>query len=136
LEGSQVTDEGLVEIASSCRSLKALSLKRTGAGNDSLQAIALNCGKHLQRLDLNGLFGITDETLTLIAENCPNLEELDVSWLRAVDDVVMGKFLATAGNLARVSVWGCNKLTSCAFSPRAADLQKSLLKISGQFIVD
>jgi len=135
LEGCQITDEGGIEIASSCTRLKKLSLRRTLVGNETLQAIAVNAGKHLIHLNLNGLQEISEDTLVIITENCPNLEEVDLSWLRAVDDAVIAKFLAAAPNLSKICVWGCNKITDCAFAPRAADVGRSL-KVLGQFIVE
>ncbi|KAL6736650.1 hypothetical protein Aduo_006972 [Ancylostoma duodenale] len=52
--------------------------------NHHLKAILRRCGAHLKSLDVSGLVHLLDEkALEMIASNCPSLEELDLSGVRA-----------------------------------------------------
>ena len=46
----------------------------------------------------------------------PQCEVLDISWIRAVDDVVVRRLLENAKGLKKLIVWGNNRLTECEVS--------------------
>ncbi|KAJ1980761.1 UV-damaged DNA-binding protein rad7 [Dimargaris verticillata] len=61
-----------------------------------------------------------EESLAVLNERCrtvcPNLSRLDVSWCRSVDDDSLTLLLTHCPGLSRVTVWGCNHVTT--FAPK------------------
>lgn len=62
-----------------------LNLHRcTQLDDQALEAVINHSGKSLTKLDLNSVDAITEKGLKCLANHCPNLVELDVSFVREV----------------------------------------------------
>ncbi|KAI8818591.1 uncharacterized protein EV422DRAFT_173028 [Fimicolochytrium jonesii] len=114
-ECESLTSEGVLQFVRDLKSstgLTSLSLSRNVTMKDDLIVALVNLHGHsLQKLNLNGLDELTEYSLNSLATGCPNLRELDVSWVRNVDDFVLKQLVDSCPSLAKVKVYGCNRLT-------------------------
>lgn len=53
----------------------------------------------------------------MIGDQCHSLESIDLSWLHNLNDETMTKIIQNNPHLTKIYVWGCNRLTECAFPP-------------------
>lgn len=91
--------------------LHTLSLERCLRVDDEvIKALVEHSGKTLVYLSLNSCRLITAKGFDLIAEHCPQLRHLDVSFCRAVDDGVMINLIAKLEKLERVDVFACFRI--------------------------
>ncbi|KAJ1569017.1 hypothetical protein HK096_004495, partial [Nowakowskiella sp. JEL0078] len=106
---SDMNDEFLISgIAKNCLNLKDLSLAECESLSDE--------GRTLRSLNINGLDELTDSSLKMLAspdiEGFPNiLRELNVSWVRNIDDDIFLQIMKNLVDLESIWVWGCGKLT-------------------------
>eukprot|EP00899_Mesostigma_viride_P027036 jgi/Mesvir1/7517/Mv19272-RA.1 len=84
----QVTDASLEQLAQHCPRLRRLSLDRSSVTDDGITPIALQC-PDLCLLSVNDCQGVTDASLIMLAEQCPALEYLGLSALDHVTDAGM-----------------------------------------------
>lgn len=59
---------------------------------------------------------LTDEALLAIADHCPDLEDISISWCREVTDDALFKIANSCRKITSISVWGCtqvNKNSRC-----------------------
>ncbi|KAK6354342.1 hypothetical protein TWF730_008749 [Orbilia blumenaviensis] len=93
--------------------LKELSLKRC----DNLQSAGFariidHSGRTLEKLSVNSCKDIDVDAWNFLQEvNLPQLEVLDVSFVRSVNDSVVETILKAAPELKSLKVWGCHKIT-------------------------
>mmetsp|Transcript_30648 Transcript_30648/g.117221 ORF Transcript_30648/g.117221 Transcript_30648/m.117221 type:complete len:370 (+) Transcript_30648:1147-2256(+) len=111
LDETQVTDVGLRKLTSKCSSLASISLRSCSNITDEgcIHAIK-NC--KIQRLSLNGLYCVTDATLLALKRYSEGLEELDLSWCRAITDEALGQFVDTVPSLRLLKLRGCSQVTA------------------------
>lgn len=116
--------------------LIAISLCRNVLLKDDVVVALINThGATLQRLNLNGLDELTEYSLGAIAKGCPNMRELDVSWIRNVDDAILEALLANSRALTKVKVYGCNKLSEFIVNRRwLNEEQKEIRFIGNEYI--
>ncbi|SPO20340.1 related to RAD7 - nucleotide excision repair protein [Ustilago trichophora] len=98
-----------------------LHLDRMLKLDDSLmEPMLTHSGPHLIELSLNSVDGITDKGLEVLAnaKNLPVLEQLDLSFVRAVDDDSLDKICRNLPSLKKVSVFGCNRISDFLKSDR------------------
>lgn len=82
----QSSSNGIWQLVKRCRSLKKLFLTATRVISDNdLNSIA-ECCPHLTHLDLLGNSYITPDACSKILENCKNLQLLDVSYCRQIEE--------------------------------------------------
>ncbi|KND04484.1 uncharacterized protein SPPG_00212 [Spizellomyces punctatus DAOM BR117] len=121
-ESEGLTSAGMVDFFGKLKApsgLSVVSLSRNVHMNDDvIVAIVNHFGTSLQQLNLNGLDELTDYSLGAVATGCPNLTELDVSWIRNVNDSILEKLLANSRSLSKVKVYGCNKLSEFIINRR------------------
>lgn len=72
---------GLID---ACRNLENLSLQDSGIDRSSVNTF-LNQNINLQHINLSNLKDVTNSTMSIIADNCPRLEILNVEWCANVD---------------------------------------------------
>jgi len=72
---------GLID---ACRNLENLSLQDSCIDRSSVHSF-LNQNASLQHINLSNLKDVTNSTMKIIAENCPELEVLNVEWCANVD---------------------------------------------------
>ena len=63
------------------------------------------------KLDLNSVDGLREKSLKALAENAPNLTDLDVSFVREIDDFLLKHFLDKLPSLKRISIYGNNRIS-------------------------
>ncbi|KAL4231710.1 hypothetical protein ACF0H5_009286 [Mactra antiquata] len=132
-----LTDIGLEAIPLYCKSLEELTLKMLSqvtcvsllpffknkdkaekirklflcsrVNSEVLQEVTKSC-HNLEKLDLSGIQGVTDDTLYTIAENCPQLAEFGIKSCRQVTDSGVCE-LARCCPLKSLVLAGVNSLT-------------------------
>lgn len=79
--------------------------------DEALEALVTHSGHSLRKLDMHSVDEVTDVMLAKMAEGCGAMEELDVSFVRAVDDFVVKAFLDKMEVLKVLFVWGNNRVS-------------------------
>lgn len=105
----KVRDFSLREIAKYCSSLRYLSLMRCAVTDAGIKVIGKGCS-NLRYLNVRGCAGVSDVGVIHIAQNCLKLRSLDVGKC----DITNNSLSALGINcpqLKRLSIKGCSKLT-------------------------
>ncbi|KAJ3166568.1 hypothetical protein HDU87_002073 [Geranomyces variabilis] len=122
VECESITSEGLLDFIRALQPtviLNIISLARIVHLNDDVIIALVNrFGRELIKLNLNGLDELSERSLRALATGCPHVRDLDVSWIRNVDDFMLVELLANAPELASIRVYGCNKLTENLINKR------------------
>lgn len=96
----------LSALAENCRNLKTLDLAYCRTLDDMiLTKITENCGKTLKILDISLCNGITDDGILVVAQTCPNLEEIMLFQTKIGDKAALALALR------------CTKLKFCGVNP-------------------
>lgn len=98
----------------SVKGLKALHLDRMPKLDDDVVAPLLNhSGQELMELSLNSVDAITEKGLDVLsrAKGLPQLESLDLSFVRAVEDDTLSQICNNLPELKKVFVFGCNRIS-------------------------
>ncbi|KAJ3188499.1 hypothetical protein HK101_009134 [Irineochytrium annulatum] len=118
LRGNEsLTDEGFVTFLNAFQpeaTLSRLNVSRVvNLKDDALNSIVSHHGNSLEFLGMNGLEFVTTHSLqnAFCSGNMPRLEEVDLSWVRSLDDDVFGELVIKCPMLKSVKIYGCNKLT-------------------------
>ncbi|KAK6334732.1 hypothetical protein TWF718_010180 [Orbilia javanica] len=111
-----LTNDGISEFFtkwSNNYGLKEISLKRcVNLQSSGFAAVIDHSGRTLEKLSINSCKDINADAWTFLQEvKLPELESLDISFVRSVDDAVIEGILNIAPELKTLRVWGCNKLT-------------------------
>ncbi|QLL32380.1 hypothetical protein HG536_0C05490 [Torulaspora globosa] len=118
-ELTSITTDGLVYLYSKLTmpSLKVCSLKRCTQIEDSalIELLSNPAKNSLEYLNLNSLNKLSKEVFSTML--CPNLRHLDVSFVRAVDDVIAEQVATANPNLRLMEVFGDNLVTGSAKLP-------------------
>lgn len=93
--------------------LKELSLGRCiNLQSSGFARVIDHSGRTLEKLSVNSCKDIKQDAWAFLQEfKLPQLEALDISFLRSVDDAVIEGILQVAPQLKVLKVWGCNKVT-------------------------
>ncbi|KAF3118307.1 hypothetical protein TWF103_000322 [Orbilia oligospora] len=97
--------------------LKELSFRNcTNLQSSGFARIIDHSNRTLEKLTINRCKDIEKDAWTFLQEfTLPELEVLDISFVRCVDDAVIEGILKVAPELKTLKVWGCNKITeACA----------------------
>ncbi|KAG0325287.1 hypothetical protein BG000_001866 [Podila horticola] len=95
------------------RGLSVLNLQKCiMLGDDALNAAIAHSHETLDELNVNSLEELTKDGLVSLSR-CENLTKLDVSWVRAMDDEVLERFVQSNLKLEQVVVWGDHRITEC-----------------------
>ncbi|KAG0021296.1 hypothetical protein BGZ81_009018 [Podila clonocystis] len=95
------------------RGLSVLNLRKCiMLGDDALNAAIAHSHETLDELNINSLEELTKDALVNLSR-CENLTKLDVSWVRAMDDEVLERFVQLNLKLEQVVVWGDHRITEC-----------------------
>lgn len=108
-----------------CRSLQSLSIRNcAGFGSFGL-AILGNLCPEIRQLDLSGLYGITDEGLLSLVENCEGgLVKLNLSGCFNLSDEVIMSIVRTHGETIKImNLEGCRRLTDASLFAIAESCQ-------------
>lgn len=92
--------------------LTHLSLHRcTKIENEAISALVNHSGHSLRSLNLHSVDELEDHVLKDLARSAPLMEELDVSFIRAVDDFVVKDILEGMHVLKKLFVHGNNRVS-------------------------
>ncbi|KAF9299340.1 hypothetical protein BGZ74_008944 [Mortierella antarctica] len=95
------------------RGLSVLNLRKCiMLGDGALNAAIAHSHETLDELNINSLEELTKDALVSLSR-CENLTQLDVSWVRAMDDEVLERFVQSNLKLEQVVVWGNHRITEC-----------------------
>lgn len=92
-------------------------------GNEALFSILDHSAKTLTTLDLNSVDELRTEALERLAAETRNLESLDVSFVRDVDDFIIKAFLDHMINLKSISVYGNNRVSDLCPSRKGVTIK-------------
>lgn len=79
--------------------------------DDVLESIYEHHAKRLTTLGINGLDLFSANSLFRSSAKLIHLVDLDVSWIRSIDDAFMSSLIANNLNLLLVKTFGCNQLS-------------------------
>lgn len=123
-ELTSITTDGLVYLCSkvSMPLLKRCSFRRCIQIDDAATIeLFLNSAKDsLEYINLNSLNKLTEETFAIMS--CPNLTHLDLSFVRAIDDLLVEQISRQNPKLRLMEVFGDNLITSNAKIPSTLTL--------------
>lgn len=132
-----LTDEGIANLFTDWTKnygLSRINFSRViNFSDDALSALLTHSGSNLENLNLNSCGKLTEEGLqTLLVkgvEKMGKLEEIDLGFVRSVDDGVVEGLARRCADLRVVKVWGVPRMTQmvdvpreCAVVGREADL--------------
>ncbi|KAG0236188.1 hypothetical protein BGW41_000549 [Actinomortierella wolfii] len=110
----ELTSEGLVSLFTDWKANSGMLHVDVsgciGLKDDALEAIIAHNAHALETLNLSNVDELTPEGLKPLLK-CEYLKRLDVSWVRAFDDELMGALIKAAPKLEQVNVWGDHRLT-------------------------
>ncbi|KAL9681446.1 hypothetical protein QQ045_013230 [Rhodiola kirilowii] len=103
-------NELVLSLAPKFRNLKTLVLRQDKPQllDDAVEAIANNC-HDLQDLDLSKSFKLTDRSLYLLARGCPNLVKLNISGCTSFGDFALAHLTSSCTKLKVLNLCGCVK---------------------------
>ncbi|KAJ3344721.1 hypothetical protein HDU83_004921 [Entophlyctis luteolus] len=135
-DNEQFSDEGFLAFLNTQEiqptPLKSLNLHRIYNLTDaSINSAVCHHGPSLKFLSLNGLDDLTDNSLRNVIKGCPNLCELDVSWVRNFDDTLFDILVEECKVLHTVKVYGCNRLSVFSLGKRHFNAEGHVLRIVG-----
>lgn len=121
-----VDDVAVTAIAQASRSLAGLRLYADAQLNDPpIIALAKSSGSSLTLLDCTGLNSVTDAAVLSLAEHCPRLRHLVLSWVLELTDRSLVA-IARRCSLRLLSVHGIRGLTTSTLDALAENQAKSL----------
>ncbi|KAJ3401924.1 hypothetical protein HDV05_000195 [Chytridiales sp. JEL 0842] len=131
-----LTDDGITKFLNMLNplpNLRQLDLGRIiNLKDDSIVTVVNLFGSSLEFLNINGLDELTEYSLrTLLNGGCPNIVELDLSWIRDVDDDLFQLMVTKNHLLKTVKVYGCHKLTEFSLVKKFYNKAGSLIKVVG-----
>lgn len=91
--------------------VQKLDLARCTQIDDKALAAVTHQLPRLHSLSLHGLPRLTPDGIVAALRHCPELEELDTSWCRDVDDNIIGDVVKHSPRMGKVTVWGCMRVT-------------------------
>lgn len=112
--GCQITDNGLYEIslAKCISNLTSISLwGMTGITDDGVVQL-ISRANSLQHLNVGGTF-ITDESLFVIANSCPNLKSIGLWSCRHVTEIGLLNLVNKCRKLESINLWGTRVPVDC-----------------------
>ena len=114
------------------KGLAHLSLNRNILFTDDVIIATINqVGHQLQTLSINGLDELTEAAISAIANGCPLLTTLDVSWIRCVTDALLECLFENSTYLKVVRVHGCHHLSSFSLNKFRKTRNDELVQIIG-----
>eukprot|EP00047_Mylnosiga_fluctuans_P021687 m.107956 g.107956 ORF g.107956 m.107956 type:complete len:652 (-) comp8994_c0_seq2:680-2635(-) len=101
----------LATIWKGCPKLTSADLTRVSKADDTCIAALSRAAPRLRHLRLNALPLLTPAGVLAAVKSLSDLEDLDISFIKGFDDAVLGKVLSACPRVAKVSVWGCTRVS-------------------------
>ena len=129
----RVTDVSVIELVHCCPQLTTIDLGKcinitdeglTAFAHDrQLETTANLLGREyhfsLRRMSLIGCTKITDVGVSAVAQNCPLLSNINVSYCRSISDTALSAIAHDCPLLREINVSGCNQITNVGLSALA-----------------
>lgn len=131
----QLTDTGVISLITNCRDLVVVSLNSihklspiafAAIASDTQLATQVH-EEIVNNMTTQDVAASRPDPPVLPSQPLKSLVQLDLSWCRQLDDTSIKSILDSCPKLNTISIWGCNRVTECAFSLQ----QKGSLKIIG-----
>lgn len=103
---TQVSDDAWVRAARTLHALEHVSLVRCGVGDAVVCALAAHAPR-LRLLRVNSNDALTPAAFETLADAAPPLEELDIGFVRCIDDALLLRLVEAMPTLRRVYLFGC-----------------------------
>lgn len=127
-----ITDAALLSLVEGCVALVKVNLTDClNLTDEVVSALARLHGETLEVLNLDGCRNVTDAGLAALANNCPSLNDLDVSRCSITDSGVAALSRGVQSNLQVLSLSSCSNVTSKSL-PSLKKLGKSLVGLNIQ----
>lgn len=94
-----------------------------GFGSNALRALFSHSGKKLEKLDLHSCRDISLEALLDVFDakkKYPNLTDMDLSFVKHIDETVMAGIFGSCPSLAKLTVFGCFSAREARIPPGIA----------------
>jgi hypothetical protein len=91
-------------------------------------------GSHIQDLSLRGCFRVTDEILLDIAQGCPSLRRVDVSYCSRLTEQSIAPFVQACKHLEELHIERCSEIKGKNYQNRRLR-QKILTYIIGSLVI-
>ncbi|XP_025058298.1 uncharacterized protein LOC106722119 [Alligator sinensis] len=139
------TDLGIIALAEASVSLQSLSANGCQITDDAVNALIEKHGKRLSKIEVFGCHALTAKSLSSIAEECPNLQTLNIGRVPEVTHVCLSNIVKHLKKLSALNVTGlsvvrdhvvhfivtqCPKLESLILSSCSQVTDLSLVEIS------
>ncbi|KAJ5722413.1 hypothetical protein N7488_000448 [Penicillium malachiteum] len=85
-------------IPDACRNLVNLSLEGCKIDKTSMNAFLLN-NSRLEHINLSGLANVTNSTMKIIAQSCPQLKMLNIAWCQDINSKGLRKIIQSCAQL-------------------------------------
>ncbi|KAH9509912.1 hypothetical protein Btru_044601 [Bulinus truncatus] len=109
------SDEGLNAVVSCCTNLRRLVLRECCMSSLTLKLLAQNC-RNIRELNISSnMNAVDDPSLIMISENLPLLEKIFLDWNSYLTDVSISSLLANCPHLTFVNLEGLKQITSLPF---------------------
>ncbi|KAI8852689.1 hypothetical protein BC829DRAFT_384307 [Chytridium lagenaria] len=131
-----LSDEGMIQFMNVFQSrpgLRHLDIGRiVNLKDGSLTSIISLHGSTLEHLDINGLDYFTEYSLKCAFDGgLPRLREVDVSWVRSVDEDLLEMLMKKTPFLSKVRVYGCYRLTQFVLCKEHLNAAGETIKLIG-----
>ncbi|WFD21194.1 pre-mRNA-splicing factor cwc22 [Malassezia caprae] len=103
---TNVSDGAWVRAARTLHALEHVSLVRCGVGDAVVCALAAHAPR-LRVLRINSNDALTPAAFEALADAAPPLEELDIGFVRCIDDALLLRLVEAMPTLRRVYLFGC-----------------------------
>jgi len=113
----KISCQHISQILSSCTSIQTLTIDRLQLTDADIEVVVKLCGNNLKLLDIGDTL-CTDRGLGVIAEMCPNLENLVLRNLPLMDSGLMA-ISQKVKNMRSIDLGGCYEVTDTAITELA-----------------
>ncbi|KAJ6799184.1 DNA repair protein rhp7 isoform X1 [Iris pallida] len=108
----QLNDLAISHLASGCRSMQKLKLRRNKFSDEAIAAFIEASGGSLIELSLNHIVKVAEYTALAISMCCTqSLQSLDLSFCRDITDEALGLIVDSCSSLSFLTLFGCSQIT-------------------------
>lgn len=109
----QLNDLAIGHLASGCRSMQKLKLRRNKFSDEAIAAFIEASGGSMTELSLNHIVKVAEYTALAISLCCTqSLQSLDLSFCRDITDEALGLIVDSCSSLSCLTLFGCSQITN------------------------
>jgi len=122
---ANVSDIGIQAVSEALTRLECLCMNGCQSITDeATRCIANRHGENMRVLEMFGCFNITHVSLTILKDNCPNIETLNIGQCHKVSDNAISEFVRSAPRLENIDLRGCKQIRDNAIKALALNCPK------------